>query len=90
MMWPFHLVVNATRYCMGRRTYAVGEHADWLVTHWGELDEHTRRQIAVDLDREFAADDLARADGWDHKPLGMDCDRREWEKVRALYREGGL
>ena len=88
MTWPFHLVVNATRYCMGRMTYAVGEHVGWLVTHWHELDDHTRWQIARDLDREFEADDRARATGLDYKPLGMTCDRQEWERVRALYRKG--
>lgn len=87
--WPFHLVVNATRYCMGRMTYAVGEHVDWLVEHWGELDGDTRLRISTDLEKEFARDDMERArnSGVSHPlPLGMDMDRREWERVRALYK----
>ncbi len=87
MTWPFHLVVNATRYCMGRMTYAVGEHVGWLVRHWDELDDNTRRQIAKDLEREFEADDRARLTNRAVLPLGMCCDRLEWEKVRKLYRE---
>jgi len=83
------LVVNATRYCMGRMTYAVGQHIEWLVRHWPELDDRTRRQIERDLERDFEADDRARRDGRvAYLPLGMDCDRRQWERVRDLYRKG--
>ncbi len=86
--WPFHLVVNATRYCIGRMSYAVSEHVDWLVEHWGELDSNTRLRIGLDLEKEFARDDMDRNRGHDvSRPLslGMDMDRREWERVRALY-----
>jgi len=86
--WPLHLVVNATRYCMGRTTYAVSEHVEWLVEHWGELDGDTRLRIRLDLEKGFARDDMARNRGYDVShplPLGMDMDRREWERVRALY-----
>jgi len=41
--------------------------------------------IRTELDRAFAQDDEDRASGTSFKALGWDCDRREWEKVRALW-----
>jgi hypothetical protein len=93
MKWPLMLVVGAFRYACGRMSVVVGEMADWLITHWDELDEYTRNIIKRDLDHEFERDDAAReraktSDKSEHYfPLGWDCDRREWERVRALWQK---
>ena len=80
------VAVWAVRYCLGRMTYVSGECATWVVRHWQRLSEDTQRAIKRDIEDAFAADDMARACGAQIKHLGMDCDRSEWERVRALWR----
>ena len=82
------LWVGATRYYTGRMTYAVGEFVDLLVQEWPSLPEPTRAIIARDLEEEFMRDDDVRADSDSGRytyPLGHDCDRAQWERVRRLY-----
>lgn len=83
--WEDLMVIAAFRYCLGRMTYIVGVCADWLVDKWPELPPHSRALIRTELDRAFEQDDEDRATGASFKALGWDCDRREWEKVRALW-----
>ena len=86
---PSWMVIDAARYAVGRCTYQVGVTCDWLIAHWGRLPEHARSIIRRDLEEAFARDDQAQQDGRQYRPLGHDCDRRDWERVRALWREGG-
>ena len=83
--WQDLMVISAFRYCLGRMTYIAGVCADWLVDKWPELPPHSRALIRKELDRSFAQDDEDRSTGSSFKALGWDCDRREWEKVRALW-----
>lgn len=85
--WGFNalMVTAAFRYCLGRQTYIVGACADWIVENWKRFPEGPRAVIQRDLEEEFKRDDQARAHGEDYKPLGWDCDRRDWERVRALW-----
>ena len=87
--WGFKglMATAAHRYCMGRMTYIVGYCADWLVSEWENLPENVRVIIQRDTEEEFARDDEARERGDAYKPLGHDCDRREWERVRALWKD---
>ena len=86
---PDHQVaVWATRYCLGRMTYAVGSCVEWLIWVWPDLHEEARSIIRRDLEEAFAEDDRDRAklNGESgYKRLGMDMDRREWERVRQLW-----
>ena len=77
--------VAAFRYCLGRKTYIAGTCADWLIDQWDNIGEANREIIQRELEAEFTADDLARSAGEQNRPLGMDCDRHEWEKVRFLW-----
>lgn len=83
--WQDLMVISAFRYCLGRMTYISGVCADWLVDKWPSLPPHSRALIRTELDRAFAQDNEDRATGASFKALGWDCDRREWEKVRALW-----
>ena len=83
--WEDLMVIAAFRYCLGRMTYIVGVCADWLVDKWPELPPHSRALIRTELERAFVQDDEDRATGDSFKALGWDCDRAEWEKVRALW-----
>jgi len=79
------MVVCAVRYCTGRQTYVVGECVSWLIDLWPELTDKTRTIIRHDLEGAFERDDDARKSESDYKPLGWDCDRSEWERVRKLW-----
>lgn len=79
------MVIAATRYCLGRMTYIVGDCADWLVKLWPLLGDPTRAIIRRDIEEAFRRDDDDRAAGRDYKALGHDCDRAEWAKVRGLW-----
>ena len=79
------MVIAAFRYCCGRRTYMVGYCSEWLIRLWPTLSERARVVIQRDMDHEFDLDDKSRAQGVSFLPLGMDMDRKEWERVRALW-----
>lgn len=46
------LVIGAVRYARGRATYVVKETVDWVIAHWGDLSDNTRRVIARDVREE--------------------------------------
>jgi hypothetical protein len=83
--WEELMVIAAFRYCLGRRTYIVETCADWVVKMWPVFSEKSRAIIKRDLEQAFCDDDRHRAEGDTYKTLGDDCDRRAWEKVRALW-----
>ena len=80
------MAVAAVRYCIGRMSYIVSDCADWLIEVWPELDESTRNIIRRDIEETFIRDDEARDINSEYKPLGMDCDRQQWERVRRLWK----
>lgn len=85
---PDFLVVDAVRYALGRMTYQVEETTRWVVSMWERFPRPLRNQIRKDVEWQFNMDDQARAQGRrEHLPLGMDCDRASWERVRALWKE---
>ena len=73
---------------MGRMTIATCCFADDLAKAWPLLDKRTQSLIRKELDEAFKKDDEMRAYpacASSYYPLGMDCDRAHWEKVRAAY-----
>jgi len=80
------LWLGATRYYMGRMSAGVSDFCALLRRRWPALGARTRALIQRDVEEAFARDDSARAMGLEHKALGMDCDREQWERVRALWR----
>ena len=85
MTVPSWLIIQAVRYATGRRSYAVSETASWVVANWERLPEHAQTIIRQDLEGDFRRDNELREQGSRYLPLGMDCDRRQWERVRALW-----
>lgn len=81
------MALAAFRYCLGRMTYIVGDCERWLFANWGQFPENVKKLIQRDLEEEFARDDEARTRGDAHKPLGHDCDRAAWERVRTLWKD---
>ena len=84
------MAVAAVRYCLGRSTYIVKACADWIIFMWPEFTQSTQTLIQKDIDEAFKRDDRAREEGSEYLPLGMDMDRREWERVRNLWSEKKL
>jgi hypothetical protein len=85
------VVLATVRYCLGRQTYIVGECARWLIANWADIEPQMKTLIERDVEDEFRRDDEARsrAREGEHKPLGWDCDRKEWERVRELWTPRG-
>ena len=79
------MAVAAVRYCLGRRTYIVGDCADWLIDVYPILPDRIKKTIQRDIEEAFEQDDDDREEGLAHRTLGMECDRREWERVRKLW-----
>ena len=86
------LWLGATRYYLGRMTYAVSDFCGMLIRAWPALSDETKELIQRDIEIEFIRDDEVRLETknlvphysvW--KPLGGDIDRAEWEKVRKLW-----
>ena len=87
------LWLGATRYYLGRMTYAVTDFCEMLRRAWPALPDETKKLIQRDIEEEFIRDDKAREKSknlvpfdkvW--LPLGHDVDRAEWEKVRELWK----
>lgn len=86
------MIAFAFRYALGRMSTAPSTCADWLVAHWHLVPARTRAIIIRDLEEAFDRDDRFKAHekntielkNW--RPLGHDCDRAQWARVRALYR----
>ena len=79
------LWLGSTRYYLGRMTYAVGSFCDLLIENWLNLHHSTRQIIKRDIETEFERDDEMRQQKSEFLPLGQDCDRAEWERVRRLW-----
>ncbi len=79
------MAIAAVRYCLGRMTYITSDCSEWLVAQWPNIMPRARAVIQRDIDEAFARDDEAREAGDSYKPLGWDCDRAVWQKVRELW-----
>jgi len=74
------MVLAAFRYCVGQRSYIVHDCVNWLIANWSEFEESTRAIIRRELEDMFSRDV-----GTYYRPLGDDCDRAEWERLRTMY-----
>lgn len=92
---PSDLVFWSFRYFLGRMTIATSSFAEDLAKAWPHLDSRVQKLIMRELEEEFERDDRVRqnvAEGKDKSiarlgfPLGMDCDRAAWQRVRDAYK----
>jgi hypothetical protein len=79
------MALAAVRYCLGRCSYIVSDCCDWLCASWPQIKLGTQQAIRRDVEAAFKRDDAARQAGQEHPALGMDMDRAQWERVRALW-----
>ena len=66
-----YLIIAATRYTLGRQSYAVGIMADILKARAGSLSASTRSVIMRDIQDQGKLG------------YGMDCDRQDWLEALA-------
>lgn len=83
---PDFVPIATFRYSLGRMTYVVGECVGWLIIMWPRLSNVTRYIIANELAEEIRRDDDARARHSQWKPLGWDCDRKEWLRLAEFIK----
>ena len=81
------LIIPAYRYYVGRMTIAACCFAEELARNWRLLPVEIQNIIKRELEADFIRDDESRANGEKWHPLGWDCDREAWEKVREAYRD---
>ncbi len=73
--WGYHhlMVTAAHRYCLGRRTYIVGNCVTWLLHNWKNIEENTRARIRQETQEAI-----------DKECAGDQCDIDEWNKLLSL------
>ena len=81
------MALAAFRYCLGRMNYIVGDCERWIFENWEHFPEYVKKLIQREVEKEINRDDEARAEGREHKPLGHDCDRAAWIRVRSLWKD---
>lgn len=82
MELPEWMIHQSFRYCLGRCSYAVGQFCDWAVENWDNIPDMDRQLIIQELEDAFELDEETP-----HSLLGMNCDKQEWSRIRALYRK---
>jgi len=68
-----NIIMYSFRYCLGRKTSAVSEMADYLFDNWDKLRPFTQNQMQEEIK-------YAIKRGY----AGMDCDVIEWKKILDL------
>lgn len=81
------LWLGATRYYLGRMSASVDSFCTLLIQEWDTLPMSVRGLIRRDVEEAFARDDSQRyaATLSGPYPLGHDCDRDSWTRVRHLW-----
>ena len=81
------LWLGATRYYLGRMTASVESFCRLLIQEWGTLPVAVRGLIRRDVEEAFGRDDYQRFNATlsGPYPLGQQCDRESWSRVRALW-----
>lgn len=77
------LVIGAVRYARGRATYTVKETVDWVIAHWGDLSDNTRRVIARDVREECAH----RQETYNQRTTLTRIDDPDWNRLLTHIKE---
>jgi hypothetical protein len=83
------LVMSATSYYLGRMTALVGTHCERLVKAWPTLSMNCQDYIRRIVENAFQQDEAIKdCSELQYRPLGQECDRVCWRRVRALWKGG--
>ena len=80
------IVFYAFRYCLGRMSYAVSSFCNYATANIRKIGRHELELMDKEITEAQEWDD-ARDKKEFHGRLGMDCDRRDWLKLRDKIRE---
>ena len=58
------------RYCLSRKSYAVADGADAIITNWNLLSLNTKKMIKKEINNVY--------------DMLSDCDKETWKRVLAL------
>jgi len=81
------LVMSSTAYFLGRKTALTHSFCEKLIESWPYLRTPTQLYIVRIVEECFGRDDHSRNMGRENHPLGHDCDRAIWEKVRKCWND---
>lgn len=82
-----YMIMSTIERCLGSKTIGAMFFVREVEASWDKLPAPVRDYIQRVVDESFAFDDEKRATGqMEWLPLGMDCDRAEWEKLRKRWR----
>ena len=84
MKIPERMIHQSFRYCLGRRSYAVGDWCDWFHANFDKIPNDEKAIIKQDLEWAIKRDNESRENGRDYHPLGDGMDRKRWLEVAAL------
>lgn len=84
MELPARMIHQSFRYCLGRRSYSVGDWCDWFIKNHQDIPANEMAIIRRELSEAFQNDDEAREQNRSWRPLGEDCDLANWLKVLLL------
>ena len=65
------LLLCSFRYALGRKTYIVNEVCELLIKYKDWMTTHLKKKICSEIQIAL-----------DRNDVGMDCDRKEWLKVK--------
>ena len=74
------MISAAFRYCLGRKTYAVGICCDWLKEHWGKLSNKCKWLIFKEINEALNKD----IENPQYEYLGSKYDKEEWISILQL------
>lgn len=80
MKVPVNMIHQATRYLLGRDTYAVTAHVEWLIDNWYSIPAGQRLLIENDVEEAFhklRVNPLSLGHPEIHKPT--------WERLRMIW-----
>lgn len=82
-----YMIMSTVDRALGSKTIGAMSFVQDLARYWDSLPARVRHYIERMVEGKFVADDAQRAAGrTEYLPLGMDCDRAEWERLRARWR----
>lgn len=86
LLLPVDFIHQSFRYVLGRMTYAVSDWCKWCIENWDRIPFSSQNIIMTELEQAFSLDEREKNNKTAYfYPLGHSYDKKQWEKVRALW-----
>lgn len=80
MKLPARMIHQATRYLLGRNSYAVTEHVEWLISNWFSIPAGQRYLIETDVEEAFH-ELRTNSNALGHP----DINKPDWKRLRDVW-----